>query len=273
MKLVSLAALLAFFSVSTETPKELCNFVPTSFVLQEEDEGGITEKEFNDVLSEFEKVMSPLVKEKGYKLQINRRWTDDTVNANTTTEGSKWVINAFGGLARYKGMDAEAFMMVMCHELGHHMGGFPAQGWASNEGQSDYYATSKCYPRMTYSKNKSINAPKIVTEKCSLQHKSQEEIEICEKGSMIGYTLASVLNSLSGSSKVISFETPDKTEVSRTNNAHPKAQCRLDTYFAGAVCGMPYTEEFSSDSPIPGACAEEKGDKIGVRPHCWYKPK
>jgi hypothetical protein len=273
MKIVILAVILTFLSANNYVPKNLCNFVSGNLVLTEEDEGGITEKEFNDVLSEFEKVMSPIVKEKGYKLQINRKWTDDTINANTTTEGNKWVINAFGGLARFKGMDADAFMMVMCHELGHHLGGFPAQGWASNEGQSDYYATSKCYPRMTYSKNKSVSVPKIVSEKCSLQHKSQEEIEICEKGSMIGFTLATVLNDLSGSPKALNFETPDKNEVSKTNNAHPRAQCRLDTYFAGAVCGMPYTDEFSSDSPIPGACAEEKGDKIGVRPHCWYKPR
>ena len=270
-KLLALAISLSLFTFNSKAD---CNLIPSNNLhVTESSEEGITEKEFTDVLNEFEKVMSPIVKKEGYKLQINRKWSDDTVNANTTTSGDKWVINAFGGLARYSGMDADAFMMVMCHELGHHMGGVPAQGWASNEGQSDYYATSKCYRRMSYSKVKALQVPSVVSEKCSALHKSQEEINICEKGSMIGFTLASVLNSLSGASKALDFNTPDKTEVSKINNAHPKAQCRLDTYFAGAVCGIHYTEEFAKDNPIQGACAEEKGDKIGVRPHCWYKPQ
>jgi len=71
----------------------------------------------------------------------------------------------------------------------------------------------------------------------------------------------------------ISFSTPDQAEVTKTFNGHPEAQCRLDTYFAGAICNMPHDEDFSSSDPIKGACAEERGDKIGVRPHCWYKPQ
>lgn len=275
IKALVLAIILSVVVVGdAEKEKHLCHIIASNDLeIPESVDEGISEKEFNSVLDEFEKVMSPIVKSNGYKLQINRKWSDSTVNANTTVSGNKWVINAFGGLARYKGMDADAFMMVMCHELGHHLGGFPKKSWASNEGQSDYYATSKCYRRMSYSKIKALQVPKLVTQKCSIMHKSQEEINICEKGSMIGYTLASVLNDLSGSPKSIDFATPDKSEVSSTNDSHPKAQCRLDTYFAGAVCGMPYTDEFSSDSPIPGACAEEKGDKTGVRPHCWYKPQ
>lgn len=274
IKLLTLILILSVFCLDEPKTKNLCNFVPdNNFFIPINADAGISEIEFNAVLNEFERVMGPVVKDKGYTLQINRKWTDSTVNANTTVQGDKWVINAFGGLARYEGMDADAFMMVMCHELGHHLGGYPNRGWASNEGQSDYYATSKCYPKMTYSKTKSLNVPSIVTKKCSALHKSKDEISICENGSMIGYTLASVLNSLSGSPSEIDFATPDNSEVLKTNNNHPKAQCRLDTYFAGAVCNMSYLDEFSPNSPIPGACAEEKGDRIGVRPHCWYKPQ
>ena len=242
---------------------------------------GITEAEFNSILSEFIKVNNPLVKEQGFELVIENKWKDSTVNASTYTKGKKWIINAYGGLARYEGMTADAYTMVLCHELGHHMGGFPKIGtsWASNEGQSDYYATAKCFPRMSYSRKKAFNVPEIVTEGCSLLHKSQKEIQLCEKSSLIGFELASVLDSLSRrANKIsrleggISFSTPDKTEVEKTYSGHPKAQCRLDTYFAGAMCNMPHTEDFADDNAITGACAEEKGDKIAVRPHCWYKP-
>lgn len=237
---------------------------------------GISEKAFNQVLNDFTKVYGPIAKEKGYKLVIKRKWTDNTINASTTREGDTWVINAYGGLARHELMDEDAFMMVMCHEIGHQLGGYPAMGWASNEGQSDYFATMKCFRKMMLVgavKNvRYVRASEEVEKACSVQHKSYDEIAMCKKGAMVGYTLASVLNSLSNSSTKIDFATPDKTEVKTTNNRHPKAQCRLDTYYAGAVCGVHHSEEFSPESPINGACAEEKGDTFGVRPHCWYKP-
>jgi hypothetical protein len=239
---------------------------------------GITEKEFNDVINAFIGVYAPVVKSKGYNLVINRKWSDDTINADTTVTGKNWVINAYGGLARYPSMDPETYLVVMLHELGHHLGGYPAQGWASNEGESDYFATLKGYPTMVnagYTKRlrSNINVPKSVEEKCSLQHKSQDEINICKKGASIGYTLASILNNLSNGSTPVDFDRSSGPDVTKTNNNHPAAQCRLHTYLNGAVCGMPISEELSADSPIPGACAEEKGDKVGVRNRCWYKPK
>ncbi len=266
--------ILTLFLSSDVTPANLCNIVARNnleipFTL----DSGITENEFNAVLDEFMKVNGPLAEQKGYKLVIKNLWKDKTVNASTTRSGSKWIINAYGGLARYEGMDPDTYMMVLCHELGHQLGGFPAKSWASNEGQSDYYATMKCFRRMSYSRKPSFDVPKIVKERCSVQHKSQDEITICENGSMIGAKLANILNSLSDSTKDIDFSTPDKKEVTSTDNSHPEAQCRLDTYFAGAVCGISYLEEFSKDNPVPGSCAEEKGDKFGVRPRCWYKPK
>lgn len=234
---------------------------------------GISASEFNEILKEFMAVNEPLAEKKGYKLVIDNKWNDDTVNASTNRSGKKWIINAYGGLARYEGMDPDTYMMVLCHEIGHQLGGFPSKGWASNEGQSDYYATMKCFRRMSYSRKRTLDAPKIVKDNCSLLHKSQEEINICINGSMIGYNLADILNRLSDGKKVLSFSTPDKKEVTTTDNSHPEAQCRLDTYFAGAMCNASYLEDFDATSPIIGACSEEKGDTLGIRPHCWYKPK
>ena len=54
-------------------------------------------------------------------------------------EGSfnKWVVAMFGGLARRPEVTKDAFQFVVCHEVGHHLAGWPfAYDWASNEGQS-----------------------------------------------------------------------------------------------------------------------------------------
>lgn len=266
--------LLPLILISDTFVKPLCVLMPNNKMeVPITAETGITEDEFDAVIEEFLKVNGPLADQKGFTLVIKNLWKDKTVNASTTRSGSKWVINAYGGLARYEGMDPDTYMMVLCHELGHQLGGYPKKSWASNEGQSDYYATMKCYRKMSYSRRKVLNVPAIVQKHCSILHKSEEEITMCINGSLIGAKLANVLNSLSGDPKAIDFLTPDKSEVTSMYNGHPNAQCRLDTYFAGAVCNAAYTEEFSNDNPLAGACAEEKGDKLGYRPHCWYKPK
>jgi hypothetical protein len=280
LKLSTFCALLALIAITEHKPesKELCHLMDNvEEKIPVESDTGIDEATFNRVLDKFASVYNSIVKKEGYSLVIVRKWKDETINASTTVRGKDWIINAYGGLARYPSMNAETYMMVMCHEMGHHLAGFPAQGWASNEGQSDYYATMKCYRRLVESGYDdglyNADVPKLVEEACSKQHKSLDDITVCKKGASIGYTLANILNSLSGSSNTVNFDTPDKSKVSKTNNAHPKAQCRLDTYYAGAVCGIHYTEEFSSSDPVVGACAEEKKDTFGVRPNCWYKPQ
>lgn len=238
---------------------------------------GISASEFNEILKEFMAVNEPLAEKKGYKLVIDNKWNDDTVNASTNRSGKKWIINAYGGLARYEGMDPDTYMMVLCHELYHHLGGYPKKGWASNEGASDYGATLKGFRYLLKNGYKAhtriTDAPVIVKEKCSILHKSKIEINTCIQISLIGEKLANVLNSLSNNSKIISFSTPDQEEVLNTFNGHPNAQSRLDTYFSGAVCNKSIEEEFDDASPCPGACAEECGDSIGFRPRSWYKPK
>lgn len=274
-------AILAFTTNFCKMPSEkhLCNIIENvEQRIPSWSNTGLTEKEFNKVIDDFIKVYDPIVKEKGYKLSIDRKWSSDTVNASTTVSGDKWVIYAYGGLARYPSMDSDTYMAVMLHEIGHHLGGYPARGWASNEGQSDYYATLKGMRIMRnagyrFKNIRSANVPESVEKKCAIMHKSVYDIDFCKKSAAVGYSLASVLNSLQNSSVPVNFDAPSGPEVIKTNNNHPKAQCRLHTYLNGAVCGASYLEEFSMDSPVPGACAEEKGDIIGVRDRCWYKPK
>lgn len=281
IKLAICSLVLATTALIVNFPKkdaELCHLLNDSGIkIPVGSDTGISEDDFNRVLNKFADVYNSIVKENGYSLNIVRKWKDDTVNASTTVKGKQWIINAYGGLARYPKMTPETYMLVMCHEMGHHLGGFPAEGWASNEGQSDYYSTMKCYRRMVESGYDEglfdVKVPETVEKNCAIQNKSKLDISICKKSADNGFILASVLNSLSNSSSTLSFDTPDKTKVSKTNDAHPRAQCRLDTYYAGAICGIHYTEEFSSTNPTVGACAEEKNDTFGVRPNCWYKPQ
>lgn len=241
----------------------------------------MTEEMFLNAIGRVSSVYAPIVKAKGGKLVMNNRWTDNTVNASAQQSGSTWTVNMYGGLARHPLVTVDGFMMVVCHELGHHIGGAPRKGgwgsaWASNEGQADYFAGLKCMRRVLENDDNVAIVSKMTidaeaTAKCEAIYKSEREIALCQRVSMAGKSLAMLLGDLGGNSNV-KFDTPDPSKVARTNDNHPEAQCRLDTYFQGSLCDKSITEDVSSTDAIPGTCIKKDGYTNGVRPLCWYKP-
>jgi hypothetical protein len=187
-----------------------------------------------------------------------------------------WQINMFGGLARHPMITPDGFMLVVCHELAHHIGGLPRAGWAAVEGQSDYFGTMKCMRRILENDdNQSIISKMSIdleaTVKCQQVYKNQNEIALCQRIAMAGKSLALLLGDIAGTTK-ISFDTPDKTEVVNTSPAHPDTQCRLDTLFQGILCDKSWDQDVSEDNSITGVCTDRSKDTLGARPLCWYKP-
>ncbi|CAB4149789.1 hypothetical protein UFOVP558_32 [uncultured Caudovirales phage] len=185
----------------------------------------------------------------GAILQINDLWSDGTVNAQAY---QKWVngqlyymIDAFGGLARHPKMTKNAFIAVLCHELGHHIGGAPKYraDWASNEGQSDYFATLRCMKKLGISSS----APALALSR----------------------TLADL-----GGERSPKRSSRDSSKVAQTYDRHPRAQCRLDIMDAGRACDA--TGKLSPLDPKPGTCFNYDGaDNTvgeGNRPRCFFRP-
>lgn len=234
-------------------------------------ESATTEREFNQILDEIEEIYTPIVASMGAKLQVQRRWTDATVNAYANRSGKTWMISMFGGLARHPEITSDAFALVACHEMGHHLGGDPKvpflfffESWATNEGQSDYYGTLKCMRRLFANDDNrmamlGVEVPASVQKQCQASFRGTEEVALCERSAMAGLSLGRVLASLR-KGPMPEFDTPDPKVVRSTFHKHPAAQCRLDTYFAGAICAKD-----------KGMCTS--ADPAGARPLCWYKPK
>jgi hypothetical protein len=240
---------------------------------------GMTEQRFNDIISRVEAVYKPIVAAKGKQFEVVRNWTDGTVNAYANQSGDTWYVNMFGGLARHQLVTDDGFALVVCHETGHHLGGAPRYNgtdWASNEGQADYFGTLKCM-RKVFGGDDNVSIVSQMTidadakTRCEAVYKSANEVALCERIAMAGKSLAMLLGDLGGNSRV-AFNTPDKKVVKKTNDAHPAAQCRLDTYFQGGLCDKSMDEEVSSTDPKIGTCLKADGYKNGVRPLCWYKP-
>jgi hypothetical protein len=234
----------------------------------------ISEDEFNDSIDEVQKYYAPIVEKYRAKLVMVKDWEDPTVNAYATRMGQKWEVHLFGGLARRSEVSRDGFQLVVCHEMGHHLGGFPyVQQWAANDGQSDYFSTLSCAREIwkyQHARNEEA-AMKIEIYPKRLCDNAWEEIpdrQLCYRIAIAGKSLADLLSS--GTAR---YENPDKRIVTKTNNQHPPGQCRLDTYLAGAICKadfnplvIPKDEKQASKY----ACLDSRKE-MGARPKCWFK--
>lgn len=190
----------------------------------------------------------------------------------------------YGGLARHPLMTEDAFAVVVCHELGHHLGGAPKKRmafavdpkWASNEGESDYFAGLKCLRKyFTGMDNQQtlsqLTVPEKVITACQKSFSNHDENLICQRSAMAGLAVSKFLQVVAKSKKVPDFSSPDRKKVLLTSNSHPEAQCRLDTYFQAALCDKDENEEISNTDLSVGTCTHSNGYSVGFRPRCWMK--
>lgn len=239
----------------------------------------MTEAEFNSIIDGVAKIYAPIVKAKGKTLVMIKNWADGTVNAYAEQVGNKWKVSMFGGLARHKYTTNDGFAMVVCHELGHHLGGLPKYGdndWASIEGQSDYWGTLKCFRKLVEKDDngaivKKLEVDAYAQEMCKkVYSKDAKLVAVCTRSAMGGLSLGTLLGDLGGTLP-INYNTPDTNVVDQTAEEHPAAQCRLDTYLAASLCKRSAYTDVSDTDINAGVCYQ--GTYLqGVRPLCWFKP-
>lgn len=228
-------------------------------------------------------VYGPIVASKeGFKgLVLWRQWDSDAVQAEAMRmedrQGVEGVIRFPGGLARHKAMTVDAFATVVCHEIGHHVGGAPSLWGRSIEGQADYFASLKCL-RRTFAQddNIAIMAERTVhptpAALCAEAFGSPAEVALCERIAMAGKQSSVFLAEKRGVAHP-DFDTPDPTIVDRHYiRGTPAPQCRLDTYLAGAICQEGLYEDLNPKDAAPGTCTRAEGRTVGARPRCWFAP-
>lgn len=93
---------------------------------------------------ELQKMGSPVV--------LDAKWESPYFGAGVSYYQNQFKLMILGGTARIEGMTKDAYAAVVCHELGHILGGSPRQTipgaeWSSSEGQSDYFAATHCLPQ------------------------------------------------------------------------------------------------------------------------------
>ncbi len=257
-----------FVLLSIISSSGACSAVPAN---------GLDELQFNEVVAVVEAIYAPIVAARGAELIITKQWRDDRLNAFPSRFSSVMALTVSGGLARSRGMTQDGFALVVCHELGHLLGGFP-QGnpGMANEGQADYFATAKCL-RKVFSDPaaRRFSRPDFedptATRSCAAAFAGPEERAICVRSAMAALS-ASKATAGWGKERAPALDSPDPYHTTVTDDRHMPRQCRLDTQFQGALCRKPASEDFSSEGPNPGACTRSQGFTVGLRPRCWYQP-
>lgn len=242
---------------------------------------GIDFATYNQLIDKAVEVYRPIMKEDyGLELSILKLWTDGEVNAFANRRGSKALLKLPGGLARHPQMTKEIYATIVCHEVGHILGGAPKYEGieASSEGQADYFATLKCLKRVfkrDFLKSSVLpfELPSTVQQQCSEAYSNEEDYQFCLKSAHISEQLAQLLAQLTQSETMPNLQTPSDF-VTRTTiiNNYPSAQCRLDTYLSGSLCNKDEKTLLDDADESLNVCNQDEINANGYRPLCWYAP-
>lgn len=273
----------------------------------------MTPEKFRALAQKFNQLFAPVVAQHGAILQIRLRWEDPTVNAYAFREGNVggkplWQIQMFGGLARRPEITEDGFTLVMCHELGHHLAGYPFKTddndeirWAATEGESDYFAAQVCAKKI-WASDTALNAQLAIGVSDEVRFacrwnypgsnaRAIADQNLCYRTINAGLSLATLLARLNDYLDPM-MRTRNREWVDQTYEGHPQAQCRLDTYAAGALCATPFdlrvipgimgsTAENSVRAEAMAmhySCRQESrydpryAARYGARPLCWFRP-
>jgi hypothetical protein len=170
-----------------------------------------------------------------YPLSLEAKWESPFFGAGVSLFENSFHLMILGGTTRIERMTVDAYAAVVCHEIGHIVGGEPRQTitgaeWSSSEGQADFFAATVCLPR--YFKSQKI-----------------ADNQIAARIDKAGFEMMDAF-------KAFDTNSSDKT-VSRTRAPLPAAKETLINKYPSLQCRY---ENFRNAS---------KG--IKTRPACWYR--
>jgi len=167
------------------------------------------------IMSLFNSEISKL----NYPLILEAKWESPFFGAGVSLYQDEFHLMILCGMTRIEKMTLDAYAAIVCHELGHLLGGAPFQTikgaeWSSAEGQSDFFAANLCLPRYFKSQNSAELEIKKRIEKAGFEMMNAlKEFETNEPN-------ATLIRNLE-----FNFVSPE-TLI----NVYPLIQCRYETF-------------------------------------------
>jgi hypothetical protein len=262
-----------------------------------ETQAALSESEFHATIDEVIAQWQPHARAHGAELVVRKLWSSRDVNAYVSREGSRWRMDFHGEFARQTEITRDAYVLHVCHELGHHFGGFVFSwdSWKSCEGQSDYFSTHVC-ARLLWRTQEPENAKSrtqvdtLAKARCDSVWKRDDERNLCYRIATASLALATMMNRVSTKPRARPapaprFDTPSAKRRREIYFGHEDAQCRLDTLLAGALCPREFDPgripslnhpagQYSAaaeQAAQASSCFTQDGFVEGTRPRCWFK--
>lgn len=240
----------------------------------------IEEKDFWDLINFVVEIYKPVfaavrtAENETVSWWIEGNWQEKSATITSTKDKvppynwNKWIVKVNGGIARHPFMTKDAFMLALCHEIGHLLGGAPLKDYTtfSTEGQADYYATHVCARKVfgkMEKKKKLIKVGNFKLDQCDKYFDNEYELNVCLRTLFAAQALSEYLKVLSRELRDTDIKSSDKFEPKFTVQLHSSSQCRLDTFVAGAHC-----DKIWDDKKIP----LNRNAVCRNRPRCFYVP-
>lgn len=197
----------------------------------------ITYDQYRSLVNEFQvKYIMPVFHGTGKPLLVPDEWESPYFAAFAQDKDQYMQVSLWGGMARAPGADLAILAGILCHEIGHVLGGEPRQTiqwaeWSSTEGQSDFFATKECLPHFLKAHpDWALPVDPAVLELC-------DGNVLCARIAQTGVAMVNFFKRYdSQKSADVSLWTPAPAATELLRNVYPSHQCRLDTYLAGALC-------------------------------------
>lgn len=283
MKALVILLLIAFEAVACPVgPEELLSFgKEKGFKSLQVSHNNFSEDDFKGLIDRVRKVYDPVFASRGYEVEYLLYW--DVNEGNAMTSESKDMKKAWfafsGGLLRSRYMTRDGFLFAACHEIGHHLGGFPKEkelAWCSTEGQADYFANLQCMKEILKgdpenAKALELKLPGNIVRRCRKTYKDDESFRICLRSTKAAEDAFRFLQARERKGDADdSLFNRILLPVNETIMRYPEHPCRAESAYRGAICDR--VSELSDTDETAGFCHERNGDRTGMRPRCWFKP-
>lgn len=228
----------------------------------------------------FIELFLPQAKARGFNaITINQDF-DNTkyVGGVTAVNGEIRIVFGSEFSEVYPDLAEDAYAEILCHELGHILGGTSPDEQdpgveISPEAASDYFAGAVCLPKLfkNFPAKNPVIADPVVIANCQLQFSDTEEQKICQRVASAGLSFfTSFRESLIRLVPTIKYDkfyaVPDlRIKDQGFYGFYPTFQCRSETVAAGAYCKT--SQNLWENGHRNWHCLEG----LGARPSCWYK--
>lgn len=242
----------------------------------------VSEVDYSKLTSALHSIYGKKIEATSNYLKFTLKDSKQAPNAYAAkTADGNWEITVVASLLSLQEQTKASLGIILCHEIGHFLGGEPyvvgvqmtpavrarAPKKMSCEGQADYFATGECIKQLAnilpdlFDGNHGLINP-LVDHYCDESYREIKERVTCRESLVASYQAIRVYQRIMEELQVPSsfFGKVENEKSDRTLNyvgEYPDLDCRYETFIKGALCS--------------GLNESVCNDIKWKRPACWFQ--